>query len=173
MILGCAIESIGEKRLWKVAPHLNVLQTKTAARELETLEADGVPFADTLQEEKWFLEASVLETLHRSGWRSGMASEADTEWGKAWLWIRMQECSLRSILENLDRYMNEQIARAQLPYDSHRSPVPIPDDPVDQIQISYDPLNQGMSVYDQAHVRRLERESQSALLWTALALQSY
>nr|MDQ2800452.1 hypothetical protein [Armatimonadota bacterium] len=163
MLVGVACQAIGRRQAWKAVPHLTGPQAQSAARRLEQIRARHVPFADTLQEEKWFTQAAMQETFRHPGWRGSLGDLSGGTAGKfqqAQLWFT----SKRAILTNYTRYMDQAIANARQPYGAHLADPATPNDPFNQILIP---------VFSQARFNDARSETENSLLLVSLALQAY
>ena len=145
-MVGLACQSFGRRALWKTIPHLNAAEARTASRRLLALQAKQVPFAETLQEEKWFEIAFLQEQFKRPPFQK-------------------YPQFLKSIpLSNYAQYMDQSIANARQPYATHPAqPVP-PSDPISVILL---PVGNGVSLQE------TDSRTQNAFLCVALALRAY
>jgi hypothetical protein len=62
-LFGIACEAIGRHAIWKRVERLTPQEARSAVRRLERLDATRLPFAATVQEEKWYWMASTEESL--------------------------------------------------------------------------------------------------------------
>ena len=170
MLVGVACQAIGRKEAWEAAGHLSAVQARAAARRLESIRAGHVPFADTLQEEEWGTQASLLELMRRRDWPGNMlaVSAPDQQPGaSASTWAtatRFRLAGKRTIIANYTRDMNQSIADARLPYAAHLAPPPAPTDPVNQILLP---------AFTGARLNEVKADTQNALLLVTLALRAY
>lgn len=75
-LVGIACQAIGRRPLWRDVDHLSASEARAAARRLEAIQAQRVPFADTMQEEEWFGQSVIIEIFRRPHWRSDFS-----DWG--------------------------------------------------------------------------------------------
>jgi hypothetical protein len=145
-LVGLACEAIGRRALWTTVPHLNAAEARTASQRLLALQANQVPFAETLQEEKWFGVASMQEQLRLPP-------------------LQKYPQFLKSIpLSNYAQYMDQLIANARQPYAAHPAePVPTHD----PISVMYLP------VFNHVYLQETDSRTQNAFLCVALALHAY
>ena len=177
MLVGGACQAIGRKQAWRTADHLSAAQARAAARRLEIIRTGHVPFADTLQEEKWEEQAGLLELMRRPDWsgaltsyivpdpnggqNSGQSGNSPGQWA---LGTRIRLRGKQRIMADYTRYMDQSIADARRPYAVHIAPPPLPDDPVNQILL---PIFAGVRLDE------VKDDTQNALLSVALALRAY
>lgn len=175
MLVGAACQAIGRRQAWEAADKLNAVQARAAARRLESIRAAHVPYADTLQEEKWETQAGLLELMHKPDWPNGLmtplvgsnpnASNNTTAWAEnvaGTTYIRL--IGKHTILTNNAKWMDQSIADARQPYAVHLPNPPLPGDPVNQTLLP---------VYFQTRFREVETDTQNALLLVTLALRAY
>ncbi len=162
-LMGMACEGIARKELWKSAHHLDAAGARAAARRLESIIARRVSYAQTMQEEKWTGQASVLELFRSPTWRRELmgATGGTNNWPVK---LRAGIVSKQTVLDNYTRHFDVLIANARLPYAAPKTEPVIPNDPVSQILLS---------TFSRAHWNFARNETQNALLLTALALRAY
>jgi len=161
MLVGIAIQSIARQPAWENVPHLSTAEAGIAAHRLETIMARHVPVADIVWEDKWSMEAGLLELLQKPDWRETLAKRwSIDDKGKA----RLKAISSSTILANIDRYMNALIEKAKLPYAAHDEPITVPDDPL---------CNSLSTSFRKIFFKDASNVSQNALLLVSLALQAY
>lgn len=170
-LVGYACQSIGRYVAWEYVNGLTSEEARDAARRLERLQSSAVPFADVLQEEKWFGQAALLEVFRSpNGLKMMQGTATDDEDASSGTGALLNLMYLRwpkkTILENHARYMDALAERARLPYaEAERSaPIPLPDDLLNKILLP---------VFDTARFTEASCNAQNALLMTALALQAY
>jgi hypothetical protein len=176
-LVGIACEAIGRRGAWEKAEKLGAAEAKAGARRLETLLAKRVPFAVTLEEEKFTLQASLLEVFRDPNWRTrsdvffGEDDPEDSEGDRQE--DRIANLSIQAMfhlysnatfLNNLTGYMDAQIAHSRQPYTARPAPPSVPTDPINRI-IS--------PIFDQADLKDLCAKTQSGMLLLALALHAY
>jgi hypothetical protein len=61
-LVGIAIQAIGRKSAGEPIRHLDAKRARAATKRMETILAHRVPFADVMQEEKWYGQSSLIET---------------------------------------------------------------------------------------------------------------
>ena len=173
MLVGVACQAIGRKQAWNEADHLSATQARAAARRLESIRTGHIPFADTLQEEEWETQASLLELMRKRDWPGNMLTTAspDQQGGQESVsasalimetHIRM--AGKRRIMANYTRYMDQSIANARQPYAAHLALPPLPTDPMNQILLP---------VYSGVRLNEVKADTQNALLSVTLALRAY
>lgn len=173
-LVGIACQGIGRQPVWKAIDHLNAGQTHRSARRLEQITALHVPFADTLQEEKWGIQAGLVEIFRKAHWQDEFRSMYQTG-GQSLpdqaAWNRFRDdlpfmfMNKRVILQNNARYMDQLIANARQPYAARPPAPPIPQDLINQIVLPG---------FDQAQIQDVNKsQTQNVLLLVALALRAY
>ena len=171
MLVGAACQAIGRRPAWSAVDHLDAAQAKAAARRLEGIRADHVPFADTLQEEEWEGQASLLEMMRQRDWPGNLMAIStpgddgeSTTWQQRGLMIRVRLTGKRAILSNYTRYLDQAVVNARQPYAAHVADPLMPTDPLSQIMLP---------VYDKVRAREVCEDAQNALLVMVLALRAY
>ena len=175
MLVGAASQSDGRKYAWVAADHLTAAEARAAARRLEAIRMAHVPFADTLREEKWSMQAGLRDDMAKPDWAVQLLIEISGEsprlkdYPQGWIVRKASVFSLeslgkRKILLNNARWMDQAIVQAQQPYAAHLAPPPLPSDSINS-ELLFD--------YRGARFREIESDIQNALLVTALALQAY
>jgi hypothetical protein len=157
------LQAMPRQLSWQIVPHLSAAEAVTATRRLATIMTHHVPAADHFQETKWFEEAALIELFRAPHWQRALAQEL----GKGTRWEYSLILSNPStMLTQLDRYANRQIARAKLPY-ALRGPEPrVPNDPVCK-EFAGDYRATAPLFFATAIT------TQDSLLLTTLALQAY
>ena len=74
MLVGVACEAIGRRPVWGEIGHLSTAQARAAIRRLEGIQKSQVSLSDTLQEEEWSKQASLMEIYHHPTWRADLTS---------------------------------------------------------------------------------------------------
>jgi len=158
-LVGYAIQAIGRKELWATVPHLDAAASRSAAARLEKLIEHRVPFAETMQEEKWSGQANLLETMRAGQWR-GLFSVQGTA---AIDQLRALAVPKRTVMNNYSRLMDALVANARRPY---TQPLPLPG--------GSDPVTQQLApVYSRARWSAARNDAGNALLLIALALRAF
>lgn len=175
-LVGIAISAIGRRPLWAEADHLSASEARAAARRLEAIRALHVPYADTLVEEKWGMQASLADEFRKKSTAQVVRDMTDgSAWGApaggvqnwlrtARLQARLLLTSKRRILKNNAAYMDALVARARQPY-ARRGPLP---------PLPNDPINQAIApVFSAASLHDLNHETANALLTAVLGLRAF
>jgi len=102
---GANRQSRGRLAMWSVVDRLDAQQARAAARRMEDIIARRVPPADTLQEEKWFGEAALMEMFQ---------GKLKDKTGR--LVGRMPDYQKRRAIEVYSRQVDRAIADVRLPY---------------------------------------------------------
>lgn len=164
MLVGIAVQAIGRSDLWSTLDHLNGPQAKAGAQRMERILDRQQPFADTLQEDEWGAQASLLEIFHKPGWRKELARLVTDPSNNPLPITRTIFISKRRVMDNITRYMNVQIANARLPYAAPKATPPEPRDPISRTFI---PL------FIKASIKEAMNRTQNALLTVSFALRAY
>ena len=166
--IGLSGQSIGRKPMWAALEHLNAAQARVAAQRLQTILDRHVPYAETLQEEKWFGQATLEEILRSVNLRNALAA-TDTwiggdappsqRYSTAFSLLYGRKGIRQSYIECMDALSD----RARRPY-AAKLPPPVPNDF----------LNQAMDwVYEAHRFDDVRAETQNRLLLVSLALRAY
>jgi len=160
MLVGVACEAIGRRDIPGYIGHLNIAQSVSAARRLETIDANEQAPYETLADEE-HTQCGLLELFKSNQWRRGLVSgyaaggsyyqqliglyESFTESPRSaydnYLYESFTE-SPRSAYDNYTNYTDSEIRVAKLPWPEQiaRSPLPLPSDPVNQVLLpDFDP----------------------------------
>jgi len=169
-LVGIACESIGRRGLWPYVDHLTEKEALEAIRRMERIRAKQVPFAETMKEEKWAMQAALMEimrspnsvtTLSQNlGMNSPLPPLMDSP---ALSNLFYMVYSKRRVMSDFTTYMDAEIERASKPYGTVLA-APVPKDPLVEMLVP---------VFDQARIKSAETETQSAMLEIALALRVY
>ena len=179
MLVGEACQSIGRRRAWEAAGHLNAAQAGAAAKRLAQIQTHHVPTADVLEVEKWGMQASLMELMHRKDWPGaflgimgndagnnnaddGFLTTANFDRWKFATLIRLT--GKRTIMANYTHYMDQSIADARQPYAIQTIAPPVPSDAVNQVLLP---------VFAGVRFGEVGSQTQNALLLMTLALQAY
>ncbi len=164
-LTGIACEAIGQQEAWKIVEHLDAKQAKEAIARLQAIRAYHAPFAETMQEEGWFMQEALAYAMRSPGWRPSFVNLTGND-SKEFA-IAMMGWSNRVILKDITQVIEENVRRARLRY-AQSSKLP-------EIKLPLDPIVQMLSpVFAQAQYKDVyASETQSALLVTALALRAY
>ena len=175
MLVGVACQAIGRKHIWEAVPHLSGPEALAAARRLEAIRAAHVPFADTVQEEKWGTQSSLRELMAKPDWATQISTNVNgrnptfSQDPKAWAGNVANASYARligrgKILADNARWMEETLAQARQPYAAHLPPPAVPNDPVNQMLLSS---------YTKVRLNEVRADVQNALLVAMLALRAY
>jgi hypothetical protein len=160
---GAAVDAIGRRELWKILPHLDVKESKLAARRLDKIIQSRVNFADVIRGEKYWGQNGLLEVLRRS--KSPVTSRS-TSTGLAKfseLW-RSATTPRRVLFKNYTTYMDAVIANAEKPYAAKQPEPPMPDDFYTELLAPS---------YERGRWNYARAESGNALILVALALRAF
>jgi hypothetical protein len=131
LLEGDACEGIGRFWLWQTPAHLNAAQAEVAARRLAAIQAERSPFVDTVQQDKWTNQASLLEILRKPNWRQAIGqtlSGGNPANGGAlnsgFFTLSTMFLSRSDVFQDYTRSIDFQIAQAKQPYTPHPAPLP-------------------------------------------------
>ncbi|HEY0074938.1 MAG TPA: hypothetical protein VGB77_12615 [Abditibacteriaceae bacterium] len=161
-LVGYAVQAIARRPLEDMASHLDAPICRRSAQRLETLHRQRVTFDRVLTEDKWTLQASLLEVMPERDWHKGLVSVGATGIA-AQLRNKFIPLNKRRLMNDVTRYMDQCIETAKQPYNRKTQPV-MPDDPIAQALISD---------YSRSRWNAVRAETSNVLLMTALALRAY
>lgn len=165
---GTIDQTIGSHDAWNCINHLTAVEAQAATRRLEYIQSRHVPWAETLQEEKWCKQASLLEVMHKPNWRGYIRDKWINYFGgEEWTWTERTKWTLtskRAVMSNYTDSMNQRIANARRPYAAH------PPDPPASSDIYSDYLTSNLSGLQ---FMDASCQTQNNLLLVALALHTY
>ncbi|MDO8682620.1 MAG: hypothetical protein Q7N50_03975 [Armatimonadota bacterium] len=169
MLVGVAIQSIGRKGAWKVVDKLDIGETQGAILQMEDILARQLPFADTIQEEKWSGQAGLIELFQQPGWRSSMGayigSGSTSSTAPILDSIRSLTWSKGKALRAYTTYMDQYIKTCRMPYPAMAKGSPkIPNEPICRMILP---------VLDKERYAGLKAETQNTLFTVTLALHAY
>ena len=162
--MGYFVETPTRAEAWACVPHLSASQARSALSRLQQLEKGRVPFAQTLQEEKWSLQAALVLAFRDPNWRNTIFSNRHYSSPHPDLGMRASFISKQEIIDRIGRNLDAQIANARLPYSRQQKIFEKPD-----------PLDEALGVTSSSDNSTFfaRCQTQSALLTTALALQTF
>lgn len=162
--LSIAIEAIGRRELWQEIPALNAAQTRRAIGRVQTIRGLRTPFADVVQQEKWWLQAGLQEILRQSDWQNNLLAGSSSSLQQRFERLRLTVYGTRGVLRNYTRYMEEMQAVVALPYYQHAKFPKLPTDPVNQL-LATDA--------DKFRLYHADAQTQDDMLLLALCLHAY
>jgi hypothetical protein len=156
-------EAIARSQAWPNVEHLQPQQARAATKRLEFLMANAVTAADVVREEKWMGQASIMQLFNSPNWQQQLAGGfgASPSWRNN---LRFLFLDKKQVLVNHSRYMDVAIANAKLPYRAPQQPLPLPDDPINQIL---------MPGFYNLQWSFAHNETENGLLLLALALHAH
>ncbi|MCW3100050.1 MAG: hypothetical protein JWL77_5668 [Chthonomonadaceae bacterium] len=166
-LTGIACQAIGRRPLWIGIEHLNAAQSRTAITRLAHIMDKHRPYADTVQEEKWALQAGLLEIFNNPGLMKNVYKADDpneASRAKARSTVTYLTYSKSRIMNDFTAYMDALEAQARQPYSLHLPLPPTPTDPINSMIIPE---------YEQARLKHVDNETQNGLLLVTLALRAY
>jgi hypothetical protein len=168
-LVGIACQAIGRRPLWTTVEHLNAAQSRTAITRLTHITDKHRPYADTVQEEKWAVQAGLLEIFNHPGLLKNVYSDPadDSRWApraKARTIVSYLAYSKSRIMHDFTTYMDAVEAQARQPYSLHLPLPPAPTDPINSMIIPE---------YEQVRLKHVDNETQDGLLLVTLALHAF
>jgi type II secretory pathway pseudopilin PulG len=169
-LVGIACQAIGRRPMWKIVDHLNAAQSHAALDRLASTMARRLPFADTIQEEKWTGQAGMLEVFNNSKKQAALlnSSEAPNDVSAATARslssLFFLAYSKNKIMHNFTTYMDGYSQVAQQPYGRHPAPPALPTDPFNRSLVP---------IFSQARMKDIACETQNGLLLITLALHAF
>jgi len=161
---------IGCQPLWKAIEHLNAAQSHVALHRLTSILDRHLPFADTLQEEKWFgqnLRLEIFRDPRRYAVMFNLVGNPDdsaSEMRLAMYSAIYLVYSKNRIMHGFTVYMDAASAQARQPYALHLPEPPEPKDPMNQMFLP----NWMQERWEDVH-----SETLNELLLVTLALHTY
>jgi type II secretory pathway pseudopilin PulG len=169
-LVGIACQAIGRRPMWGVVEHLNAAQSRAAAARLQGIIERHFSYADTMQEEKWFGQAGLLEVMSNTKKRNALFTPADTTGSTGTASVQSMTVLLylaynkSRIMNNYTNYMDANRKLVQQPYGLHLPPPPLPNDPFTSVIVP---------AFTQARMKDVDSETQNGLLLLTLALHAY
>jgi hypothetical protein len=165
-LVGTACENMGYIALWKVADELDAKTLRATIVRLESLEKTRIPITEAMAGEKYW-SAELIREMNPFT-KEGMSLITITQGGgenhSPLELVPILLTPRRSAYEANQKFMDENIAFAQKPYDRHAR---IPEAPSDAINQRIIP------VFISSWAKEAQIKTQSALLRTYLALRLY
>ena len=173
-LVGVACQAIGRRPIWSAVDRLTAAQSRSASARLESIMDRHFSFADTMQEEKWLGQSTLLElfndpkkTATFPAPDSGTNSEpplgspaVNTSIGVLFYLTH----SKSRIMHDYTTWMDKSVEIARQPYGLHL-PSPIkPDDSINEVLVD---------AFSQPRIKGLENETQNGLMLLTLALHLY
>jgi len=165
-LVAYAVQAIGRREAWAAVKHLDAATARRAARRLEAIQARRVPFADTVQEEKWLAQAGLMELFRQPNWRreltSGLADATQpADFGAA---VASWTASKTEMLAVYTAYMDGMVAAARHPYPATTHLPAVPEHPV---------IGQIAPAFDGSWFLDVKEDTLNRLLLVSLALRAY
>ena len=125
---GLRIQFTGRQDLWKALGHLDAAQARAAMARMHDLIRQQVSLADMLQEEKWAMQASLLELFQDADWRQELwTMTAGGPWPDTrnvairWMdphqtWVFHEMRTPQQVMDAYTAVMDAMIAQARRPY---------------------------------------------------------
>jgi hypothetical protein len=176
LLVATACEAIGRRPAFRAADNVSAAGAHSAVKRLEAMALRRAPFTDTLQEEKWQMQAQLLEmfkTMNLTQTLKTVAAKRKPGQSVNWQMVKddlNQQWSLvrfgkAQILKSNAAYMDSLAEIAKEPYHNHRPLPPLPPDAINKLML-----------WDGAYEMRLkdlDAQMQNNLLTAAFALRAY
>jgi type II secretory pathway pseudopilin PulG len=164
MLVGSSIEAISREALVRAVDHLDEAGARAALIRLQKIDSRAVPYAQTLREEKWFIQGALLEMYRKPNWRTeilqggvlGVGADIKTR-------MTVTLTGKRQVMNGYTQYIDEQIADAE----AHRRPAPFDYGAADPFLRILAPVLTGTATHDS------NNRAQNAFLEIELALRAY
>lgn len=147
-LVAYAVDAISRKELQSILPHLDAGAAKSAAAEIEKLEAERASIADTLREEKWSGVSGLNQLMGPPGVRSAFMALLFNK---------------RKVMKNYVTYMDALAAESQKPYQKWKAP-PMPKDPYNKMILP---------TLERSHFHATRDQTGNILLMVQLALRAF
>ena len=169
-LVGVACQAIGRRPVWKSLANLDGPQCKRLAARYEKIMAMHVPITDSLTEEKYLGEQTLMLLFRSTGAVQQMANPSPGGSGGGMSATLLSNLyfmvhSKTKVLHLFQGYMDQVIDSSRKPYDQAKVPVPVPNDQFVQIM---SPSFDQVILKDFANSR-----TQNGILLVAIALQGY
>ena len=159
-LVGIAVAAIGRGNSGDTVERLNAAQCKSAARRLEKLLATRWKLEQNLTEEKWALQAGLMERFEESDWRESFAPGKRSPLA----FLRIHTISKQQLIDGVGATIDREIANARLPY-AKRIPQPTRlDDPFSEVLLP---------IFNRAHTNEARGLMGDRTLMLQLALRAY
>jgi len=173
-LVGIACQAIGRRPMWNSVDRLTAAQSRSAAMRLESIMDRQVPFADTMQEEKWLGQSTLLELFNdpkKTAAFLAAVSESDSEASQktpaanpnVGVLFYLTHSKSR-IMRDYTTWMDKSAGIARQPYGLHLPSPPVPDDPLNKVLVD---------AFSQPRMKGLDNETQNGLMLLTLALHAY
>ena len=166
-LIGISCQSIGRRQMGKIVEHLNAEQSRAAAKRLAGIMDRHVPFADSIQEEKWQVQAELMELFeNRLPQPTSTETQDDSAGPRAFSMAELLYffASKKRIMHDFTAYMDQSAQQARRPYSLH---LPPPHEPTDIINMILLP------VFMNSRLGEVNCETQNGFLLVSLALHAY
>jgi hypothetical protein len=157
--VGSVVQNISLRELPPILPHLDAKAASQTAKCMEQFYDGRFPYFRSVQEEKWKVQADLLEMMGKRDWLQDIFNELELSQSEE---DEVFFTSKRTLMNNYTKGMDATIANARLPY----SKMP-------HVSTSSDPLMKNLIPdngirWDWAHAY-----TNSALIMTMLALRAF
>ncbi|MCW3059082.1 MAG: hypothetical protein JWQ02_903, partial [Capsulimonas sp.] len=102
LVVGASLGATARDPLLRAVPHLDLVGAKAALRRIHKINSEGQPYSQTVQEDKYSGQASLMEIFQKPDWRKKILQES--------LWVggagKDVESRVRSALTSKQDLMN-------------------------------------------------------------------
>lgn len=171
-LVGIALQRIDRENVWGYIDYLTESEAKAAGERLEGIIDEQVPFSETLMEEKWAMQASIIELMKKKEFTQTLLDGShsilqDRSWIEAIYSVALLNLtSNRTIMRRYTQHMDMMIEASKYPCGDKRRQYAEPDikNIVDSVLLPS---------YKKAEFKWTANETQNQMLLVALALQAY
>lgn len=154
-LVGASLEDTGRNPAWKIVDHLDAKQAKAAIQRLEQITSQHTPYYEALTEEKWTFIYTINKIMSKS-------SPTPSDWVS------------RKRISVLNRYLDQRIANAKLPYAAKPPEPELPSATEDMVTFGGKSLASLASPIGSIRFMYIYKsETQNRLLLLTLALRAY
>ena len=159
-LVGIAVAAIGRGNSGDTLERLSAAQCKSAARRLEKLLATRPKLDQNLTEEKWALQAGLMERFEESDWRESFAPGKKSPLA----FLRIHTISKQQLIDGVGATIDREIANARLPYARRILQPTRLNDPFSEVLLP---------VFNRAHTNEARGTMGDTTLMLQLALRAY
>ncbi len=159
-LIGIAIGAIGRSNTGDTIERLDAAQCKSAARRMEKMLTNRWRLDQALTEEKWAMQAGLMEAFGQGGWRTEFFGGALPILERP----RIYTISKQQVVDDVGAILDREIANAGLPFAQKGAPPLQLNDPFAEILVG---------VYDRARINEARGLMGDNTLMLQLVLRAY
>lgn len=166
LIFSALLQRMGRNDIWPILDRVSGKEARRAAGRLGRITARQVPYADVLQEERWTVQAAMLDAFNTPDWRAfhSYLEDGVKHYPDPLEKLHAHFTTKRGVMRDYTQYMDTLIANARKPYPAVRGVPSVPNDPMSRSLLSH---------YRTAWFHPVMDRAQNDLLMVALALRAY